>query len=350
MKHVFAILLFTGMALFFTGCGSVQTENLLSEKQKYEIYQSVLKEVAYYKKMGDIFYQDGYLVDAVAAYEKVNFYEDKEVYSKAHIEKIRNTAKANALSYYTKAKNILKKDKFQALYFLNKMMRNDNTIQEGIALLNTLSSETDVKEFLDKKEKALIESLGKNDGTINATVSLSALAEDLSQYNDKSDVLIRAKQTIEHQYKSLLQATMQLYNKKQYAKATKDFNALQTISKQDKTIESYLNLIAFQEDIEKAKTLLANKNYQEAFDIAKKMQQKFPESKELKSIIEVSFNAQCSVMQGFLEDGIKLYNQQKLNNAKEHFQRILECEPSNKIAHTYMTKINQQLATLKKLR
>ncbi len=349
MKKIMPFLITLLIPFLFTACSLVSVNSLSAEK-KFEIYHSVVNEIESYKKEGDIYLKNKYYHKAILAYEKVNFYEAKEVYSKEYINNLKNRASYNAKYFLKKAHENAKKNKIKSLYYINLTMRNNPTLKEAIELKETLLEDAKIKSFINKKEQKVQNLLNKNKMMVYHTRSLNNSVKKLIKYDDFNPIAIKAKSIIKNSYERLVKNSISLYNKKNYSQAKKEFNLLSFIYQEDKTINNYLHYIKQKELIEEAKSHLANKNYNKASKVAKEVLKINQNNQEAKEIISASKVAKCD-MTGTLEaKGINLYIKQNFDEAKITFEKIIACHPENRRAHAYLKKINQQLNTIKKLR
>ncbi|RXJ91686.1 hypothetical protein CRV01_00920 [Arcobacter sp. CECT 8983] len=345
IKNFYLIIL----PFLFTAC-SITSPNNISDKKKLEIYNKVINEIKNYKKEGDIYLKKKYYHKAILAYEKVNFYEAKEVYSKKYINSLKNRAKFNANYFFKKAKAYEKKNKLKSLYYINITMRNDPFLPEAIALKEILLKDKKVKRFINKKEKEVQKLLQKNKINVYHTLALNNAVKKLHKYDENNPFVLQAKNEIKNSYENLIKNSIKLYNKKQYNEAKKEFSVLNSIYQDDDKIDSYLYSIKQKELIEEAKDYLAKKDYTKAQEMAKNILKSDKNNKEAKEILKASILAKCDITGKLESKGIKLYLNQNFDDAKKIFEKIIGCEPDNQIAYAYLKKINQQLNTIKKLR
>lgn len=347
MKKEFLTLIFA--ILFLSGCNTYQNVDALSSKKKFKIYQSVLNEINYYKSYGKSSYHKGNYKDAKEAYEKVNFYEDKQVYSQRFLKKLDGLAKSKGKYYYKKALSLIEKDKIKAMYLLNKMMRNYPT-KEGFELFQALKDEEQIKTFINKKENNLQKLLKEYDGTIKSMGLLNKEFEKLSSYDKDNKTVLRVGKFIQEQYIDLLSSSIALYEKRKYIQAKINFNLLQSIYYKDRTTIKYLNLISLKQDLLQAYSLIDKNKYEQVIKIANNILKKYPYNSQAKNIIKTCNNARKKQIPEFVRMGVECYTNQDFKSAKKIFEKILVSKPSHKVALAYIKKIDQQLKTIKNLR
>lgn len=349
MKILIKVLPIIILPFLFTAC-SISSKNSFSDEKKLEIYHKVVNEIKNYKKEGDIYLKKKYYYKAILSYEKVNFYEKKDVYSKKYINNLKKRAKFNANYFFKKAKVQLKRNKLKSLYYINVTMRNNPFLKEAIELKKALLKDEKVKEFISKEEKEVQKLLEKNKINIYHILALDNAIKKLHKYDENNPFATQAKSIINNCYDELLKNTINLYNKKQYNKAKKEFRILNSIYQEDNKIYYYLQNIKQKELIEKAKEYLAKKEYLKAQEIARTVLKSNKNNKEAKEILESSILAKCDITGKLASKGIRLYINQNFDKAKKIFEKIIACEPDNKRAYAYLKKINEQLNTIKKLR
>lgn len=349
MKILIKILPIIIIPFLFTAC-SVTSTNTTSDQKKLEIYHKVINEIKKYKKEGDIYLKKKYYHKAILSYEKVNFFEKKEVYSKKYLDGLKDRAKFNANYFLKKAKVQVKKNKLKALYYINVTMRNDPFLSEAIKLKETLLKDKKVKAIISKEEKEVQKLLKKSNINVYHTLALNKAVAKLLKHDEDNTFALQAKNKIKNSYEDLLKNSIKLYNKKQYDKAKKEFKLLSSIYPNDNKIYNYLYNIKQKELIEDAKEYLTKKDYLKAQEIAKKVLKSDKYNKEAKEILEASILAKCDITGKLANKGIRLYINQNFDKAKKIFEKIIACEPNNQRAYAYLKKINQQLNTIKKLR
>jgi hypothetical protein len=340
------------LAIFFSGCtltNSPEKPKKLSEDQRTLIYQKVLNEISYYKNYANKYYRKRYLKDAIFAYEKVNFYENKSVYSKKFLDRLHKRAEINGNHYYKKALKLIKKDRKKALYYLNKMMSN-KAVKNGKELFTLLKTKPDVKKFLAKKENSVIKSLEKYDGTSKSLEILNKNLERLIVYDNQGSIAQKAKYKIKQEQSSLIENAQNLYESGNYIKAKESFSQLYKLYPKDKKVRSYLNKIYLSENLHKAKKSINLKDYKEAVKTAKKILKRFPKNKEAKDILAQANGARADDIPKLLKEAIRYYHNQELVKSQKIFDKILERDSKNNTALTYTKKIKQRLKTIKSLR
>ena len=348
MRRIILFFNISILTVLFTGC--VVTNNSLTDQQKYDIYHAVAKEINNYKKQGDVYYKNKYFYNAIKSYEKVNFYEGRDVYSKKFINQIKRRAKANGEYFYKKALAFKSKNKIKSFYYINIVMRNDPTLKKAIELKERLYEDKAVRAFLNKKEADVDILLSKETNSIKSILILENTLNKLTRYDDQNKSAIEARNRIDKQYSILLNQAISFYNEKYYSRAKRDFTLLNKIYEKDQTINSYLENIKLKEKVDKAKTYLSNEKYNEALEVAKMVLKIDKDNKEAKEIIKTSTTAKCYRINILEKEGIKFYIKQKFDEAKDTFEKIVICDPKNHKAIAYLKKINHQLNTLKKLR
>lgn len=344
-----AIVVAAFVALLFTGCSLNQNINSLSAQKKFEIYHSVKDEIENYKTEASTYYNNKYFYKAIQAYEKVNFYEGKDVYSQEFINKVKRRANANGIHFYKKAVRFSKKNRIKALYYVNLMMRNTPHFEKGLELKETLLEDKKVSTFISKKENSIEKLISANNLDIKTIVSLKKAMKSLSYYDNDNAVLLKAENKIANEHPRLVKKAINLYNQEKFIEAKKEFNLLSSIYPKSKTINTYLYNIKQKERLQEAKEYLAKKEYNKALQSAKSVLKINKYNKEAKEIIDTSIVAKCHLTNNLEKEGIDYYINQRFDDAKKAFEKIISCKPDDRKAIAYLKKIKQQLNTINKL-
>lgn len=339
--------------LFFTGCAPIHPDNLNPEEKRL-VYQSVQDEIDTYTAQGDLYYETGYYADAAAAYEMVNFYEDRAVIPIEKIRKIQARAKANGKHYYKRALGYLKSDPKKALGEFNKMMRNDPGYKDGKARFEALKKDPAVRKFLAALESSLEKALSRNKGSSNDIKRINAALQKLIQYDDADPVALRAKEVIQAQRTALLGEAVRLYNQGSLDRAAEKFRLIQNIYQKDAAAEKYLTRILAKQELaktlKKAREALAKEDFRLAIEAAEKALDIDSNNKEAQKIIEeAKLNFEKQIPQ-LIAQGKDYYGKQDLENALKAFQAVLVWDPDDNTSLTYIKKIERQLETIENLK
>ncbi|XPV68591.1 MAG: tetratricopeptide repeat protein [Halarcobacter sp.] len=343
MKNLYFIIV---VVVFFSACTNM---NNLSTTDR-NVYQNVLSQINYYKNYAGYCYKKGYYKEALETYKKINFYENRDFYSKKYLEKLDSKAKYFSKIDYKKALKYLKKDKIKALHLLNRVMIN-NPDENSKKIFKKLKNEPKIREFLSKKENLLKEDLKNVNGSIENIIQLRNSYNNLYAYDSQSFLISETKGVLANRYNSLLLEAIKLYNLGKYEKAKRSLRALYKIYPKNSMVNGYLKAIDLSNDIKRAKTFIRYKRYSEAAKVARDVLSKSSNNEEAKKIISIckQFDENQSIVT-LQKKGVNYYNHQDFENAKNIFIKILQQEPKNNFALTYLKKISQRLKTIKSLR
>lgn len=328
-------LLLVVTALFFTACSVKNDINLLTEDEKQKVYQKTKDEIAFYKNEGSTFYYNSHYKMALKSYEKVNFYEQKSIYSKNFIKLLNKEAVSNSKSYFKKAKALMKKDKIKALYFFNKMELNKDD-KEASTLLEKLKQDKEVSLYLKKLEDELNKKINSYDGKIDSFIALHKEYEELFFYDYKNPLIVKARDILKTNYFIFLADGKELYSEKKYKEARKLFSQLEKVYPKNRVIKSYQSLLG--------------KNYQKVKRVEKvKTKEVVTKKEKVEEITEEKVEAIFDETNLLLKIGVHYYGNQDFQKAKNVFNRILLNDDKNITAMTYLKKINRRLKTINSL-
>lgn len=353
LEHAKSILASTTALLYLSGCASVSPE-ALSPEAKRLIYQNVQEEIKEYHAKAEALHQAGYHIDAAKAYEMVNFYEGQPVVAPERIAALLHQAQHESQQHYKTALKYLEKDKEQAFIALNKMMRNNPEHKEGKALVEKLKKDPQIMAILEKKENTLQQALAHETKTLTSLRAIHRAAHDLAQYDEKNVLVAEAEKKIKQQHALLLDEAIALYNKGSLDAAERHCKQIQTLYPKDSTCAKYLVAIYAKRSLKttlgKANTALDEKQYLSAIALAKEAMHHEPNNAEARALIDKATKAYGEHIPTMIQQGEVLYKNQDLKNAREVFHTVLLWDKENKIALTYINKIDQQLRTLKSLK
>ncbi len=343
MKNLYFIIV---IIVLFSGCTNM--DNLSTTDRN--VYQRVLSQINYYTNYAEYCYKKGYYKEALDSYKKINFYENRDFYSKNYLEKLDSKAKYFSKTDYKEALKYLEKDKIKALHLLNRVMIN-NPDENSKKIFKKLKNEPEIREFLSEKENQLKKDLRNLGDSIENIIQLKDSYNNLYAYDSQSALISKTKGVLHNRYNSLLLESIKLYNLGKYEKAKRPLHALYEIYPKNSMVNGYLKAIDLSNDINRAKTFIRYKRYSEAAKVARDVLSKSPNNEEAKKVISIckkyDENQSIVILQ---KKGVNYYNHQDFENAKDIFTKILQQEPKNNFALTYLKKISQRLQTIKSLR
>lgn len=385
MRHLF--LLFTSgiILILLNGCSSTKLQDLQDE-----YLNNNMEKIKHYRELGNKFYDKGYYQDAVEAYKQVNFYEEEEIYSEEYLQKLIATGEKKGADYYAQALSLMKTDKNAAFNPLNKMMHNYPP-KEGIELFNIFQNDPKITAFIADKEKMLLSSIKRFNGSAQSALNLKNAMETLIKYNDQSEHIAKASKILQTQYAKLLKNAEELYANQKYIQAKENFKMLFSVYPEDEIAKVYLKLIEDKEKFDYAVELYKSRKFDQAKREFEKLSSIYKDNKTIQTYLNILENktkkqkytqdthAKTDMQEieapqetltkenikdevqniqseklfdidGVLKLAIEYYSKRNLTKAKELFEEILTYESTNKIALTYVKKINQQLNTLRSLR
>ena len=359
---IYALRLSIIMIFILSGCTNLNTsspkklqknvQNLKPQDKKL-IYRTIKKEIAQLKHYGDENYEDGYYYNAITAYEKVNFYEGKDVIPASKINHIKKIAKEKSIKNYKKLKEHTKKDKKQTLSILNQITMYNPNYKDTKQLMKEVKKDREIQIFLNKLTSELYSKIANNKNTINDLLEISKAYKELVKYDYQNPSLKQAKETLKKEHKNLINEAKRSYNQGNLNTAKKKFTTITLIYKDDKTAKRYLYKIKNRKNIntnlKNAKRALDKRDYTKAIALSKQILKIEPNNKKAKEI-KIQAKKDCNKeVSKLISDGIKNYGQKNLDKAQKNFQRVLKLKPDNSTALIYTKKIHRQLQTIKSL-
>lgn len=335
-------------------CDLVAFQKTATPEVKKKFYLSIQEEIDSLMDRADTFYAMAYYAKAAEMYERVNFYEGREVVSAKRIDKIKHRAKANGEFYYQRAIKAMKKDKKTALYEFNRMMKNDPSYKDGKELYEKLLGDSELEPFLKSLETSLQAVMDDKEDSKKYLKNLLAAYDALRKYNDTSPMVEQAREMIDSQRGRLLAEAIGAYDKGSYRQATGAFHYVQAIYKKDRTAEKYLAKIDDKQEenskLAEAQKALEEEKYTLAIQLARKVLKNQPDSEEAADIIESAKEEQKKEIPNIIAKAKEYYKRQDFANALETFHQVLELDEDDNTSLTYIKKIEEQLKTIQNLK
>lgn len=362
-------LTFLLLAFIFSGCSAMFYPSTFTPEQKRAVYNSVQENISHRSAQGEMHYAQGYYGAAVEDFEAVNFYEGRTVIPLNRIKKIAEKAEERSAYYYERGMKVRESDKKQALIEFNRMVRCDPKYKDGKAQYEKLKNDKDIVTLLASSESDLNNKLQKNLQTFSALKSLNQSQEELAQYEDSNELVLKAKEILESYRKTNLEKAISLYEDQKYDEAINKFELIQQIYPKEPTAQKYLDQFSAKQDeqrrirldhlasvqegqkrVKLARNALEQKDYCSAMKYASKVLEMEPSNKEGQYILETSTKSCAKNIPALIAKGIGFYKKQQMENALEAFQSVLVIDANNTTSITYIKKIKQQLQTIKSLK
>ncbi len=302
------------LLIFLGGCSSHY--KYLNASQKKEIYKSIQEEIAFEKIRGDLAYLDGFYLDALDAYKKLNYYEEKRQIPLSTMQNIKQQAKQSAKKHYNLAKKFIKaKEYTKALLEYNAVIKSRKYYKDTKQNIKKLKAKREVRLRLIPLQDNLKSALLNNKNDFQSIKAIKIFRDALANYDLLNPLLKTADKTINTStYK--LAVFKELKENKMLAKAQ------QSLKKED---------------------------FNKAIMLAKKVLKNNPKSMQAKNIIKQARNESNKKIEKLLEKGKKLYDAKKLSEALKVFKKTLKVSPQNSESLIYIRKIKMQLKTIQNL-
>ncbi|MEO0190708.1 MAG: tetratricopeptide repeat protein, partial [candidate division WOR-3 bacterium] len=154
--------------------------------------------------------------------------------------------------------------------------------------------------------------------------------------------------------KELIEQGLAKFNAQDYLKAVQFWNEALKLEPTNATIRNHIAeanqkmIDEITESLRKINTLINQGSFKKAQDLVKKMLRKYPNQENLskqKTFIDQKITERINE---YLTKGRELFNAQKYTDAESEFQKVLEYEPKNVQALSYLEKIKRETAGGKK--
>lgn len=366
MKSV--ILIGIALAMMLSGCSSLM-EPTYSPEQKRRIYNSVQEDIAYRSDQGEKHLAQGHYAAAIDDFEAVNFYEGRAVIPLARIKRIAEQAEEKSTYFYERGMKALESDKKQAFIEFTRLMQCNPKYKDALERYNQLKSDKEVSAFLDERRIKLDNYLQNNSQSVSDLKVLNHTFEELSQYDDTCPSVIKAREYLDEYRAASLQKAIAAYESKKYDDAIHKFEQILHIFPKEPTAQKYIDqYVAKQEEQKRAKleylssvqelqkrvklarNAFEQKEYCLAAKYASKVLENDSNNKEGQYILDTSTKYCAQNIPALISKGISYYKQQRMENALEAFQSVLEVDANNTTSIAYIKKIKRQLQTIKSLK
>lgn len=361
-------LIIIGLVFFFSGCSTL-VEPKYTPEEKRMIYNSVQEDIVFRSAQGEKHLAQGYYSAALEDFEAVNFYERSPVIPLARIKKIAEQTEEKSTYFYERGIKLIESDKKQALMEFNRLMRCNPKYKDGKTHYEQLKNDKEIGEFLLEKVTKL-ESYLQNNTHSHATLkALNQSFEELAKYDDTHPSVEKAKLFLDEYRNKSLEQAVRLYEAKKYDEAINKFEQIIQIFPKESTAQKYIDQymskqeeqkrirfehIASVQELQKkvklARSTFEQKEYCQASKYASKVLEDDPNNKEGQYIFDSSTKYCAHNIPALIRKGIHYYKQQRMENALEAFQSVLEVDANNTTSIAYIKKIKRQLQTIKNLK
>lgn len=164
----------------------------------------------------------------------------------------------------------------------------------------------------------------------------------------------KLKEGVSQQVKEKIGMGLAMFNASDYWKAVQTFNEALKLEPENITIKNYIaeankKMIAeITEGLKKINTYLAQGNFKKGLALTVQLLKKYPGQENLtkqKIFIDQKITEKVNE---HLNEGKRLFNIQRYNEAEKEFQKILEYEPKNIQALSYLERIRKETGAGKK--
>lgn len=406
----FLILIFLVAAqLFAAGCARMENYAFLPREMRREIYLDVTNIIEEHLEAGNDYYENGDYYDALKNYRIAVFYDDSLAEIKERVKGLEKRIATDSEKSYQQGLALLDTDRAGALKAFNRAVHINPEHEKARKEYNALLREPEFQEKLARLEEALDENFKNYNKTEEEIATLSKQVAEILALDHKNKKALAARPVLEADKRRFIYRYIekgeQLLEAGKLDEAKESFKKAQQLAEKDNgEIREYLREIQRQKDIQYALNLakyrLRKKDYQKAVEFAGKVLSMDARNNEAKQILSNALlgqqkatldrakhyfeqrdyaNALSSLnhlladnangngeetvklmnivkekldkeIEQMLSEGQALYDKKEFTESLTLFEFVLQVDPENDIAKTFIKKIHSRLETIESLK